>query len=87
MARQAFDVDVLPKIQAVQDELNEMASKMVPAVEGSIELAKRNGLGKLQSDAESAVEGTAAMVKAFTQLSESLDAYQAYVKKVSEALA
>lgn len=86
MAKQSFDADVLPKLQAVRDELEDMSKKMVPAIEGSVELAKRNGIAKLQADAENAVEGTAVMAKAFDQLVESIDAYSDHVKRVSEAL-
>lgn len=87
MAAQSFDTEVIGKIKPVQEIIESTMNKMVGAVDGSRELAAKNGIAALERDCSNAAEGTQAMVKAFTELNDCLDKYIKYTEKVSEALA
>lgn len=83
---QSFDSDMIPKLQQARDVLEECGKKLAPAMEQSVELAQKNGLGKLLTSATNSVEGAQVFAKSITEAVESVDNLIAYIKKIDGAL-
>ena len=84
---QTFDTDVAAKLQPVLELGRDNVFKELRAgLEGAVEVAKESGSTKLQQTAESALDGTEAVVKVFESLFDCGEKYMEYLKRLDAAM-